>query len=78
LIASLGVVGRLTVGDVRGLDDAELHAAHGGIPLVRITPSSFIPGPLDPGGRFWLVPWVAATVLAVRLGRRNARRGGRT
>ena len=76
LIASLGVVGRLTVGDVRGVDDAELLAAHGGIPLVRIIPSAFVAGPLDPGGRFWLVPWMASAVLTWRLGRRIARRGG--
>ena len=74
LIASLGVVGRLTVGDVRPLDDAELLAAHGGIPLVRISPSSFVPGPLDPGGRFWLVPWVGSAVLAILLARRGRRR----
>jgi deazaflavin-dependent oxidoreductase (nitroreductase family) len=73
LIASLGVVGRLTVGDVRGLDDAELQAAHGGVPLVRISPSAFVPGPLDPGGRFWLVPWGAAAVLAIVLVTRRGR-----
>ena len=67
LIASLGVIGRLAVGDVRGLDDAELLEAHGGVPLVRITPSAFVPGPLDPGGRFWLVPWAASAVLAIVL-----------
>jgi deazaflavin-dependent oxidoreductase (nitroreductase family) len=76
LIASLGVVGRLTVGDVRGLDDAELLAAHGGIPLVRIVPSAFVPGSLDPGGRFWLVPSVASAILAILVGRRATRRGG--
>ena len=70
LIASLGVIGRLTVGDVRELDDAELLAAHGGIPLVRITPTAFVPGPLDPGGRFWLVPWVASAVVAIVLATR--------
>ena len=73
LIASLGLVGRLTVGDVRGLDDAELLAAHGGVPLVRITPSAFIPGPLDPGGRFWLVPWGTSAVLAIALATRHGR-----
>ena len=67
LVASLGVIGRLAVGDVRGLDDAEMLEAHGGVPLVRITPSSFVPGPLDPGGRFWLVPWAASAVLAIVL-----------
>ena len=75
LIASLGVVGRLTVGDVRGLDDAELLAAHGGVPLVRVTPCAFVPGPLDPGGRFWLVPWGASAAIAILLAtRRRARR----
>ena len=73
LIASLGVVGRLTVGDVRGLDDAELLAVHGGIPLVRIEPTAFVPGPLDPGGQFWLVSWAASSVLAVALAARLGR-----
>ena len=73
LTASLGVIGRLTVGDVRGLDDAELLAVHGGLPLVRITPIAFVPGPLDPGGRFWLVPWAASAVLAVVLAARLGR-----
>jgi deazaflavin-dependent oxidoreductase (nitroreductase family) len=75
LIASLGLVGRLTVGDVRGLGDAELLAAHGGVPLLRITPSALVPGPLDPGGRAWLVPVVASALLAVLLAMR--RRGPR-
>ena len=70
LIASLGVIGRLTVGNVRGLDDTGLLAAHGGIPIVRITPIGFVPGPLDPGGRFWLVPWAASAVIAVVLAAR--------
>lgn len=73
LIASLGVVGRLTVGDVRGLDDAELLAAHGGVPLVRVSPTAFVPGPLDPGGRFWLAPWGASAVLAIVLAIRRRR-----
>lgn len=84
LIARLGVIGRLTVGDVRRLDDTELLAAHGGAPLVRMSPSAFVPGPLDPGGRFWLVPWgaSAAAVLAIafatRRGRGRRRPGGGT
>ena len=77
VIASLGVIGRLTVGDVRRLDDDELLAAHGGVPVVRITPCAFVPSPLDPGGRFWLVPWGAAAVLTIVLATRRgqARRG---
>jgi deazaflavin-dependent oxidoreductase (nitroreductase family) len=73
LVASLGVVGRLTVGDLHGLDDAELLARHGGVPLVRITPSAFVPGPLDPGGRFWLIPWGASAVLGIVLATRRYR-----
>jgi deazaflavin-dependent oxidoreductase (nitroreductase family) len=73
LIASMGVVGRLTVGNVRELDDAELLAAHGGVPVVRITPSVFVPGPLDPGGRFWLVTWGASAVLAMVVAMRRGR-----
>ena len=75
LIASLGVIGRLTVGDVRRLDDAELLAAHGGVPLVRISPTAVVPGPLDPGGRVWLVPWAASAILAVVLVTRRCRAG---
>ena len=74
LIHSLGVVGRLTVGDVRALDDEALLAGHGAIPLVRIQPTDFLPGPLDPGGRFWIAPVVAIAAGAVALG--LARRSG--
>ena len=73
LIASLGIVGRLSVGDVARLDDAALLAGHGGIPILRIVPTAFVPGPLDPGGRFWLVPWAASAVLAVGLATRLGR-----
>ncbi len=73
LIVSLGIVGRLTVGDVARLDDAALLAGHGGIPILRIVPTAFVPGPLDPGGRFWLVPWAASAVLAVALATRRGR-----
>ena len=65
LIGNLGIVGRLTVGEIGRLDDDALLAAHGGIPVVRITASDLVSGPLDPGGRFWLVPWVGSLALAV-------------
>ena len=73
LIASMGVIGRITVGDVRGLDDAGLLAGHGGIPIVRIDPTAFVSGPLDPGGRSWIVPWAASAVLVVVLATRLGR-----
>lgn len=64
LIASFGVLGRLMVGDITRLDDATLLAEHASIPIVRIQPSGVMPGALDPGGRFWVVPLVGAVLVA--------------
>lgn len=75
LMASLGIVSRLALGDLRRLDDATLRRTHRALPLVRITPTGLRIGPCDPGGRFWLVAlagWIALwTLLAA------ARRGHR-
>ena len=65
--ASLGVLGRAIVGDIRGLDDDVLRADHGALPMVRIVPTAFVAGPLDPGGRFWLVPALGTVGLALEL-----------
>jgi deazaflavin-dependent oxidoreductase (nitroreductase family) len=62
LIGSLRVLGRLTVGDIRQLDDAALLSLHGGIPMLRLWPSSLVSGPLDPGGRFWLLPYGTSAI----------------
>jgi deazaflavin-dependent oxidoreductase (nitroreductase family) len=75
LIGSMGVLGRLTVGAIAGLDDDVLLATHGAIPVVRIRPRdatgrALKGGPLDPGGWFWLVPSVGSIVLAALIGRR--------
>jgi deazaflavin-dependent oxidoreductase (nitroreductase family) len=50
LIESMGVVGRLTLGDVRGKSDAEVDALAAAFPVLAITPTAFRPGPFDPGG----------------------------
>ena len=82
LIASMGVIGRLTVGGIGGLDDDVLVATHGSIPVVRVRPSDpradpIAAGPLDPGGWFWLVPSLGPMVLAVLVRRlRRLRRHG--
>ena len=63
LMCSLGLTSRLAMGDLDRLDDATLRRTHGGLPLVRITPTGLVAGELDPGGRFWLVSlcvWLAA------------------
>lgn len=50
LIASMGVVGTLTLGDVRGKSDAEVDTLAAAFPLLAITPTAVLPGPFDPGG----------------------------
>jgi deazaflavin-dependent oxidoreductase (nitroreductase family) len=50
LIASMGVVGRLTLGDVRGRSDAEVDTLALAFPILAITPTAVRPGPFDPGG----------------------------
>ena len=67
LIHSLGLIGRASVGDVDRLDDATLVALHGGVPLVRIRATGVEAGPMDPGGRLWLVPTLLSVSTAVLL-----------
>lgn len=77
LMRSLGVISRLALGDVDRLDDETLRRTHGGLPLVRITPTGLQSGELDPGGRFWLVSlatWLGILAAATRLLRRRPRR----
>lgn len=50
LIATMGVVGRLTLGDVRGMSDAEVDTLTQALPMLAITPTAVRPGPFDPGG----------------------------
>lgn len=79
LIASFGLVGQATVGDIRSLDDATLAARHGSLPVVRITPvdgPTLVAGPFDPGGYGWLLPVGAFLTigLLVELARSRHRR----
>jgi deazaflavin-dependent oxidoreductase (nitroreductase family) len=50
LIESMGVVGGLTLGDVRGKTDAEVDTLAEAFPILAITPTAVRPGPFDPGG----------------------------
>jgi hypothetical protein len=36
-----------------------------GMPLVRVRATGLAAGPMDPGGRFWVVPLAASAALAV-------------
>jgi hypothetical protein len=68
LLASLGLISRAVLGDVRGTSDDGLRAMAGGLPLVRIRITGLGVGPFDPGGRGWLLPTViGAAWLAIRL-----------
>jgi len=81
LTAALGVIGMVTLGvNPRTASDEELSHRTEGLPLVRIRPTGIAAGPLDPGGRAWIIyqlvafwaSWRAIAVLA-RLVRRRAR-----
>jgi len=50
LVQSMGVVGRLTLGDIRGTSDAEVDALAAAFPVLAITPTAVRSGPFDPGG----------------------------
>jgi len=74
LLASLGIIGRVVIGDVRRVPDERLQAMAGGLPLVRIRVTGLGVGPFDPGGRGWVVPTLlGAAWLATRLRRRRRR-----
>lgn len=75
LIASMGFIGRATVGDVRRASDERVRALAGGIPLVRIRATGLGSGPFDPGGRGWVVPTLLSAVWLAGRARRLIRRG---
>jgi deazaflavin-dependent oxidoreductase (nitroreductase family) len=74
LLVSLGVIGRMTVGDVRHVADEELLAIAGGIPLVRVRVTGIGSGPFDPGGLGWVIPTAITTAWLIRRVSRLARR----
>lgn len=78
LVVSLGVIGRLTVGDARTTPDDALRAMGAGLPLIRIRPTGIAAGPADPGGLLWLLSLAAQALLIGWLVRRlGGRLGGR-
>lgn len=81
LLTSMGIIGRATVGDVRGVSDEELRALAHGLPLVRVRVTGLGSGPFDPGGLGWVVPTIIGAAWLVRgaswLLRRRPRRPAR-
>ncbi|WP_407343112.1 nitroreductase/quinone reductase family protein [Pengzhenrongella phosphoraccumulans] len=80
VIASMGVVGRLTLGDVAGKGDAEVDVLAEAFPMLAITPTAVLPGPFDPGGTGTYLNTASSAILgaavaAVAVAR--LRRGGR-
>jgi deazaflavin-dependent oxidoreductase (nitroreductase family) len=56
LTAALGLIGRASLGfDAYAVSDEEFARRTAGLPLVRIRPTGIAAGPLDPGGRAWVV-----------------------
>ncbi len=68
-VRALGIVGRLTLGDVGSADRERIDTIRRSLPLVRIRPTGPAPGPADPGGRFWVVAQVAWIVAIIGLAR---------
>jgi len=78
LIESMGVIGRLTLGDVRGMSDAEVDVLAQALPILAITPTEVRLGPFDPGGIGTLINtalWVLlpAVGIAAAVSRRRRR-----
>jgi deazaflavin-dependent oxidoreductase (nitroreductase family) len=73
LIRSMGVIGRLTVGDVRELPPEALEQQRQKLPLVRIRPDSIAPGAFDPGGLGWLPALAVGAWLTVAVTRLSVR-----
>jgi len=77
LVATMGVVGRLTLGDLRDKTDAEIDILAQAFPVLAITPIAVRAGPFDPGGigtRINTALWaLLAAGLAVTLARRRRR-----
>lgn len=75
LLASMGIIGRATVGDMRRISDERLVALAGGLPVVRVRVTGLGSGPFDPGGLGWVVPSVISAIWLIRWA---SRRLGRT
>jgi hypothetical protein len=76
-VRALGLIGRLTLGDVRTADEARLITIRAQLPLVRIRPTGLASGPADPGGGLWIVVQTLASVVVIRSAIWAGRRIGR-
>jgi deazaflavin-dependent oxidoreductase (nitroreductase family) len=65
-VRALGLIGRLTLGDVGTADEERLAAIRAQLPLVRIRPTGLASGPADPGGGLWIVVQTLAAVVVIR------------
>jgi deazaflavin-dependent oxidoreductase (nitroreductase family) len=59
-------------------NDADILARNGWMPVVRIRPTGIGTGPLDPGGRGWLLPALAIALWLLLRGRKIGRKKGAT
>lgn len=64
LIGTMGVIGRVTLGDVTRADDERVDELAAAFPLLAITPTEVRPGPYDPGGTFWRIPLTLSVMAA--------------
>jgi deazaflavin-dependent oxidoreductase (nitroreductase family) len=75
LLRSMGVVaGMVGMGNPWRDSPEEIARKCEGMPLVRVRAIGICAGPEDPGGRYWIVPAVAATYLTLRWLRRPRRK----
>jgi len=77
VMAALGTVGQLTLGDTAQMDDDEVDRLADAFPVLAVAPTAVLPGPYDPGGAFakvnlWL--WLGAGVAGACALRRRRRR----
>src|SRR5665648_944099 len=50
VMAALGTVGQLTLGDTAQMDDDGVDRLADAFPVLAVTPTALLPGPYDPGG----------------------------
>ncbi|HEX7490223.1 MAG TPA: nitroreductase family deazaflavin-dependent oxidoreductase [Candidatus Limnocylindrales bacterium] len=66
LLRSMGVIaGMVGMGNPWHDSPAEIARKCEGMPLVRVRATGIAAGPEDPGGRYWLLPVVGGTLLAL-------------
>jgi deazaflavin-dependent oxidoreductase (nitroreductase family) len=76
-IAAMGVVGRVTVGDLGRASDERIDELSAALPVLAITPTGVRSGPYDPGGSFWRIPLAATAAGVVALWCRRRERSAR-